>query len=563
MKKFFSLIKASMTEGMNLFKVSTKNKNTFTKILLPLILTIVLMGAMYSYSELIMNELQSVNMEFVLLTLFIILTSIMTLIEGIYKSGNLLFNCKDDNLLLSLPIKRSTILFIRVFKFYVFELLYNSIFLLPAMIVYARYIKPDIMYYIVSFIGLLLFPIIPILVSCLVGTFITFVASKFKGKNLVQTLITVIFILGIMCFSYNSENLVTNIAQNAASINDFITKLYYPAGAYIELVTKFNLLKLLEFIFVNLVVFIVSTILIGRVYFNINSSVKSIKTKKSRKKYKIKTSTPIKALIKKEFSRFINSTVFVTNAGFGLVLFVLGSILITVKFDSIADMLIKNELTIDLEYIKSCMPVILFGFICFTSFMTSITSSMISLEGKSFNILKSLPIKPYKIIKAKILTAILIMLPCILIGNIIVFIRFKFDLVSIILILLASILLPLIAETIGIIVNLKYPRMDAKNDTEVVKQSMSSSISVFIGMTIIGITIFLLFKALNANIPNNIIMIIFIIVYAIIYSGLTIFLHKTCDKSFDNIAVWHKRKRPFCVLIIKVICAIIIWVFRI
>ena len=563
MKKFFSLIKASMTEGMNLFKVSTKNKNTFTKILLPLILTIVLMGAMYSYSELIMNELQSVNMEFVLLTLFIILTSIMTLIEGIYKSGNLLFNCKDDNLLLSLPIKRSTILFIRVFKFYVFELLYNSIFLLPAMIVYARYIKPDIMYYIVSFIGLLLFPIIPILVSCLVGTFITFVASKFKGKNLVQTLITVIFLLGIMYFSYNSENLVTNIAQNAASINDFITKLYYPAGAYIELVTKFNLLKLLEFIFVNLVVFIVSIILIGRVYFNINSSVKSIKTKKSRKKYKIKTSTPIKALIKKEFSRFINSTVFVTNAGFGLVLFVLGSILITVKFDSIADMLIKNELTIDLEYIKSCMPVILFGFICFTSFMTSITSSMISLEGKSFNILKSLPIKPYKIIKAKILTAILIMLPCILIGNIIVFIRFKFDLVSIILILLASILLPLIAETIGIIINLKYPRMDAKNDTEVVKQSMSSSISVFIGMAIIGITIFLLFKAVNANIPNNIIMIIFIIVYTIIYSWLTIFLHKTCDKSFDNISVWHKRKRPFCVLIIKVIYAIIIWVFRI
>ena len=537
MKKFFSLIKASMTEGMNLFKVSTKNKNTFTKILLPIILTIVLMGAMYSYSELIMNELQSVNMEFVLLTLFIILTSIMTLIEGIYKSGNLLFNCKDDNLLLSLPIKRSTILFIRVFKFYVFELLYNSIFLLPAMIVYARYIKPGIMYYIVSFIGLLLFPIIPILVSCLVGTFITFVASKFKGKNLVQTLITVIFLLGIMYFSYNSENLVTNIAKNAASINDFITKLYYPAGAYIELVTKFNLLKLLEFIFVNLVVFIVSIILIGRVYFNINSSVKSIKTKKSSKKYKIKTSTPIKALIKKEFSRFINSTVFVTNAGFGLVLFVLGSILITVKFDSIADMLIKNELIIDLEYIKSCMPVILFGFICFTSFMTSITSSMISLEGKSFNILKSLPIKPYKIIKAKILTAILIMLPCILIGNIIVFIRFSFDLLSVILILLASILLPLIAETIGIIINLKYPRMDAKNDTEVVKQSMSSSISVFIGMAIIGITIFLLFKALNANIPNNIIMIIFIIVYTIIYSGLTIFLHKTCDKSFDNISV--------------------------
>ena len=98
-------------------------------------------------------------------------------------------------------------------------------------------------------------------------------------------------------------------------------------------------------------------------------------------------------------------------------------------------------------------------------------------------------------------------------------------------------MLPLIAETIGIIVNLKYPRMDAKNDTEVVKQSMSSSISVFMGMAMIGITLFVLFKALDANISNNMIMIGFIVVYTIIYSGLVLLLHKTCDKSFERIEV--------------------------
>ena len=134
------------------------------------------------------------------------------------------------------------------------------------------------------------------------------------------------------------------------------------------------------------------------------------------------------------------------------------------------------------------------------------------------------------------LTAILIMVPCMLIGDIIVFIRFKYDILSIIIALYASILLPLISETIGIIVNLKYPRMDAKNDTEVVKQSMSSAVSVFIGMVMIGITLFLLFKALTSNISNNIIMFVFITVYTIIYAVLLLLLHKTCDKSFDNIS---------------------------
>ena len=537
MKKIFFLIKASMTEGMNIFKISTKNKNIFTKILLPIILMLLIMGVMYSYSELIIKELAPVNMEFVLLTLFIIVTSILTLVEGIYKSGNLLFNCRDDNLLLSLPIKKSAVLFIRVFKFYVFELLYNSLFLLPAMLVYAIYVKPDVTYYIVSIIGLLLFPIIPILISCVAGTIITFLASKFKGKNLAQTVITIIFLLGIIYFSYNFEYLVMNIAKNASSINDFITKLYYPAGIYIELINRFDFVKLLEFIFINISLLIITIIFIGRLYININSNVKSIKTNKSNKKYIIKILSPMKALIKKEFNRFINSPVFVTNAGFGLVLFIIGCVLIAVKFDGIADIFTKIEPTITLEYIKSCMPVILFGFICFTSFMTSITSSMISLEGKSFNILKSLPIKPYKIIKSKVMASILIMLPCILIGNTIIFIRFSFDLLSIILILISSVLLPLISETIGIIINLKYPRMDAKNDTEVVKQSMSSAISVFIGMIIIGITLFLLFIALNAGIPNNIIMLIFIFIYTIIYFSLLIFLNKTCDRSFENITI--------------------------
>lgn len=537
MKRFFSLIKASMTEGMNLFKISTKKNSKCTKIVLPIFLSLVLMGIMYSYADAMMEQLAPINMHFVVLTLFIILTSVMTVIEGIYKSGSLLFNCKDDNLLLSLPIKRSTVLFIRVFKFYVFELIYNSVFLLPSMIVYAVYVKPGIAYYIVSLIGLFVFPIIPILISCIIGTIITFFASKFKGKNFVQTAITVMFLVGVMFFSYNSDNLLGNLAKNASSINDFITKLYYPAGAYIELIRKFSAIKLLEFIGINLGLFIITILIIGRVYFNINSSVKSIKRSKSNKNYKIKTITPMRALIKKEFNRFINSPVFVTNAGFGLVLFIIVCIAISIKFNNISDMFTQNNINISTEMITNYLPTIFMGFICFTSFMTSITSSMISLEGKSFSILKSLPIKPYKIIKAKVLTALLIMLPCILIGDMIVFITFKFDLLSIVLILIASALLPLIAETIGIIINLKYPRIDAKNDTEVVKQSMSSTISVFIGMVMIGITIFLLYKALEAGISNIAIMLIFIGIYAVIYLGLEVFLHKTGDKSFENIIV--------------------------
>ncbi|MBR3363002.1 MAG: hypothetical protein IKG40_03650, partial [Bacilli bacterium] len=352
---------------------------------------------------------------------------------------------------------------------------------------------------------------------------------------IMQTIITIPFLLIIMFISYNTENIIKNIAQNINNINDLITKLYYPAGAYIKLITNYKTIELIKFITINISLFIITILIVGKIYFNINSNVKSVKIKKHTKNYKIKTSSPWKALIKKEINRFINSPVFIINAGFGLVLFIIGCIFTVIKFDAVAQTLIQNDPKLTIEKIKDYIPAILFAFICFTSFMTSITSSMISLEGKTFNILKSLPVKPYDIIKSKVNAAILIMLPCIFIGDIIIFIKFKFDIINMILITVTSVLLPLVSETVGIIINLKYPRMDAKNDTEVVKQSLSSSISVFAGMGIIAVTLFILYKLLNNSVSNINILIIFLLSFTIIYLGLLKLLHISCDKNFDNI----------------------------
>ena len=79
--------------------------------------------------------------------------------------------------------------------------------------------------------------------------------------------------------------------------------------------------------------------------------------------------------------------------------------------------------------------------------------------------------------------------------------------------------------------------MDAQNDTEVVKQSMSSSICVFIGMGLVALTGFLLFKALDLILPVNIILLAALSIFAIIQVILTILLYKTCNKNFNNITV--------------------------
>jgi len=162
MKKIVSLIKVSLNHDMNIFKINSKKQNKFTKFGLPLFFTLSIMFLFGIYANELIKLLKPVHLEFVVLTLFAFFITILTFIEGVYKSGSLLFNCKDDQLLFSLPIKKSTVLFIRIFKLYCFEFLYNSLFLLAPIIIYAYYVQPSWTYYLASLIALILLPIVPI-----------------------------------------------------------------------------------------------------------------------------------------------------------------------------------------------------------------------------------------------------------------------------------------------------------------------------------------------------------------------------------------------------------------
>ena len=49
----------------------------------------------------------------------------------------------------------------------------------------------------------------------------------------------------------NADDFIKNIASKAESINDLLTSIYYPIGAYINLITKFKLLDLIKLLLIN------------------------------------------------------------------------------------------------------------------------------------------------------------------------------------------------------------------------------------------------------------------------------------------------------------------------
>ena len=533
MKKLFSLIRASMTNGMSLIKINSKNK--LLMFFIPSLLMFSIGSGAYEYFKI----LSPTHMQYVLLVTMVLGVSLFTLIEGVYKTSSLLFNCNDDQLLLSLPIKRRTILFVRIFKFYVFEMLFNSLFIVPFMISYIFWAeKLTWTYFLVSVIMLIMLPVIPVVLSCFIGFIITSFTNNFKHKNFVQTIVSFIFVFGVMYLSFNLDKYVNYLSKHASSINNLIAKIYYPAGVYGKLITNFNCWDLLIFIGINILILILAIYLMSKFYFKFNSQSKKVSTNLKNKDTNlvIKRHNSLIALIKKEIKTFFSIPVLIINSGFALLLFIAIVIMASIKFDALLSIIKGAGIVITKDYIMSNISVFIFILISLTAYMTSITNSLISLEGKSINILKSLPINSKTILMSKIIACLLITTPVLLIGNIVLFIKFNIPIIEGVFLLFLSILVPLVSHFIGLIINLKYPKLDASNSTEVVKQSTSSLLSVFLGILLLILTVAIVIRVVGKY-SALVILLIALIIYGLINLLLYLYLSTKGVQDFNKLSL--------------------------
>lgn len=538
MKKLISLLKATMSQDMNLFKVKrgeSKNKAAI------LILTLIVMFAVGSYAYMIAEVLSQISQTIVMVNIFIIITTLITFIEGIYKSQGILFEAKDNDLLFSMPIEKSKILFTRIAKLITFQTLYNSLFIIPAFAVYIYFERPDAMFYIITVLMIFLLPIIPTILSSIIGYIVKGISIKFKLKKLLQTILTLVFMIGIFFVALNLDSMIGDIEQNADNINQSLASVYYPVKLYSNLVQNFNIIELLKLLAINIIPTILFICIASIFYFKIISKT----TEKSGKKSKsislnnktLKRRPKVISLIKKELKRFFDSPVYIINTMFGGVIIIAATIGIAINFDELVNALIGQVDTgINKEQIINLMPKIFYEIVVFTSCLTSITSSMISIEGKSFNITKSLPVPTKKILLSKIMASNILSTPLILISDIIFFVAFETQIIDIICILLISIIMPTLIAIIGLLINLRFPKMDASSDTEVIKQSASSAIAVFIG-TGIGIASIILMVVVGSIMDLNIFIAIELLSLVFIIVVLSNILKIYGTKRFKEIEI--------------------------
>lgn len=481
MRKLGILLKTNL---LTTFNINKFKKEKPIKLVLYLLFATYLIFSLSitfgAYAAFTAAALEKYNLISYMIIIFFILASFVTFVFTINDAKNNMFNANDNSLLLSMPIKTNIILASRLLKTIIWNLFISLFVIIPMLYVYATRVNITFSFYPKAIIIFLLLPIIPTIIASLIGYFIAYIASKVNFKNWIELFLSVFFIIIIYYLLGNGNKLLEMFITNQESLIKIIKWLFYPIYlTYEAFNNNNNNLSLILYIFINIVIFSIFVILLSRSFRKIIIKLQENKAKSNYVLKTLKTSSQRKALLKKEIKRYFSSPVYVLNTFFGIATMLIGAVA-SIFYD-------KNIIlsVLDVNAQGTSLFELLIMFIIFVSFLSNTASASISLEGKNFWIVKSLPITPISILNIKLLFNILVIVPFSII-SIIIF-KFTLDLTSLqtLTLIIISLISSLVLSHFGLLMNLKFPKMDAVNDVAIVKRSASVMISIIIPIIII------------------------------------------------------------------------------
>lgn len=436
-----------------------------------------MLAVFFMYSYALADSLEQMNASLrILPAMMMALCCVISLVTTVFKTNGLLFAFRDYDILMAMPIKTSTIVTSRILMLYGTNLLFNAMVMVPAVAVYCLKIQPSFLFYPVFLLSLLAIPLIPIIAATFLGIVIHLISARFRHSSLVSAAATMLLLLGCMALSFQTENLLSNFGNLSMAVMDSVNRIYPLTELFTQAVCDQNYLSLLLFVGISALLFFLYCVLVGRQFKKINTILTS---KKSASRYQVqslKTSTPLWALYRKEWKRYLSCSIYFINTGFGAVLMIAACALL-LAFDPNA--LVEQMPDMDvLPLLRTLLP---YGF-CLLAGMSCSTCSSISLEGNSLWILKSLPVSATAIFLSKAAVNLTFLLPSIAISTVLASIALDMDLWQSLVLFFLPAAYSLFIALFGLLTNLFFPNFTWKAEVNVVKQSIPVFICMLTGM---------------------------------------------------------------------------------
>lgn len=425
----------------------------------------------------------------VLMTSLAALTAFMT---TIYKAPDTLFRTRDFDQVLSLPISARTVAAARMLKLFEMNLLFTLLIMLPSGFAYAWFAHPGAGFYVAYILAMLVTPMVPVVLSAMLGVLITFAGASLKHMRYAGLFLSFVALLGIMFgSSYISMASidVSQIIHLSRMLIDVFSRIYPLAGLYMSGVVLGDVGALIAFVSLSIATFALSVWLFGRFFVKLNTflSARHVRTKFVLQPQKERGVQH--ALLAREWRRYLSCNSYVLNSAFGLIVSLIGVIALAVMLprellNSMFSMVGKKII------ILAIVPFLL-------AWLLSIgptTGCSISLEGKNLWISKGLPISAYSWLMAKLQLNLQLMLPFAVVDALVLAFAFNIRGLPLLLLFLLPIVTGVFMALLGLIVNCKIYNFDWTNETKVVKRSWGTSIPMFISMVVLPLGAYLTFK---------------------------------------------------------------------
>ncbi|MBQ0036899.1 MAG: hypothetical protein KBT35_08295 [Firmicutes bacterium] len=330
-------------------------------------------------------------------SLFGITTIGLGTFASVFSTSKSLFDAKDNDLLLSMPIKVNDILLSRISLVYGLSLLYSSVAWIPICIYPFTISGFNLFTFILDILLLFVLSLFTSVLSCAVGYVVAAISRKVKNKGLITTFISLAFLGIYYYFSFRFSSIIEGVVINSSNIADKISTWFF---VFYELGLAASG-KIVSFIIFTIICFALAF----ACYYILHKSFTKIAThsgtESSAKKEIVYTRkrSSAKALFNKEFRRFISTPIYLLNCGLGVV-FVIGfAIYALIKAKDINS--IVEPLSEVFPIINDIIPLAIVMIICLVLVINAIAVPSIALEGKNLWILQSLPIDSIEILSAK------------------------------------------------------------------------------------------------------------------------------------------------------------------
>ncbi len=405
------------------------------------------------------------------------LSSLLILVFGFFTAGNRIFGQHGYAILASMPISARSLVCSRFLSLYIQDLALALAVMLPGMVVYGFCRMPQPGFYLTALLSTLLIPAIPLVISVLLGTLVLAISTRMKHKSLVQSLLMVLFVLLVLLGSFRFGNAAGNftpeaLAQLAQTAAKLLGQIYPPAIWLGSALTQANMEGFFLFALVSLATMALAIYGTAHGFHAISRRLQTITARHSYQIGTLESRGLLKALYIREAKRYFSSSIYVTNTIIGPIM---GAVMAVALCIGGIDSLV-NALPLPLD-IRRLLPYAFSAVFCMMT--TSCTS--ISMEGKHFWVIKSMPIPGKTLLDRKLLLNLSLMLPFYLLSLIAMAIALKPDLPQLLWLILIPGSLMLFSTVFGITVNLKFHSFDWEKEETVVKQSLPAALGGFSG----------------------------------------------------------------------------------